>query len=472
MPTVPRLDLTGTVPGALPGVRQTSVASPELFGAAGAKDVAFGEALGRATDPLAKIALEEAEKNAVAKVQEARNELGNRTLDFITKAKTEETGPLAAGATTRFRDWHAKQVEEISKNLTGEDQKRAFTQAAGQHALASRGEVGTFELAETRKYQDATFKSTVDNKINEGANAVTAFAYDTAKKELLQNFEAFAATRKFDDAQRADYQRNLLTEFHARRIGILASQRPLEALAYFKANSAEIDVKERPELEARAKKAGDEQAGLDSVTTLMETMGPKGPMDAFKYDEMDTKLREQFKDNPAALRLARAELAHRAQYFNAEQKQVTDKAASTVLDAYNKGMPPSQLRKLPEWQSTSPAWQLEFNKMQESVAASRESRAAAAESRAYTREQRAESALVKDQRANTWRMMDPSFLVTMTDNEVLALQPKIGLANVEDLMRSKRALAAGGDKLKEAQVDHDMFVASAIKAGVLSATLR
>lgn len=467
MLTTPRLDYEGTVGRALPGPQQSSVASPEMMGGAEAqRDARFGTGMMQAGKELAAVAIDMAEKENTAKVQAARTELGNRTLDYLAKAKKEEVGANAAGATTRFRDWHNKQVEELTKGLTNSEAQRAFGIIAAQHGLSSRGEVATFELGETKRYQKETNVAAINNKIDEGANAVTEFAVQEARKEALRNAEIAIRQEGMDAAQAKQYQRGVLTEFHGRRIHVLAVQNPQAAMDYYKANFDEIDAKARPQLEELAKKAGAQKLGLDTATGVMDEMGPKTPRDTFEYEKMEKALRDKLKDSPEAFTVASAQLAHRYNVFNADRKATDDRLGSAVARMANQKMTPAQIARTPEFQALSDLQQRTWLEFWKKDALHNEQINAARESRAYTQAMREEAQRTKDFRAATWEYSNPATLSGMSEQAILALTPKIGNQNVDFLMQSKRALSASEDKVREAKMDHEDFLRIAINSGM------
>lgn len=467
MATAPQLEYEGTVGRALPSVQQNSVASPEMMGGAAAqRDARFGAGMMQAGKELAAVAIDMAEKENTAKVQAARTELGNRTLDYLAKAKQAEVGANAAGATARFRDWHNKQVEELTKGLANSEAQRAFGIIAAQHGLSSRGEVATFELGETKRYQKETNVAAINNKIDEGANAVTEFAVREARKEALRNAEIAIRQEGMDAAQAKQYQRGVLTEFHGRRIHVLAVQNPQAAMEYYKANFDEIDAKARPQLEELAKKAGAQKLGIDTATGVMDEMGPKTPRDTFEYEKMEKALRDRLKDSPEAFTVASAQLAHRYNVFNADRKATDDKLGSAVARMANQKMAPAQIARTPEFQALSDLQQRTWLEFWKKDALHNEQINAARESREYTRVMREEAQRTKDFRVATWEYSNPATLSGMSEQEILALTPKIGTQNVDFLMQSKRALSASEDKVREAKMDHEDFLRIAINSGM------
>lgn len=479
MATVPRLDMTGTVGGALPSVRQSSVASPELFGAAANKDIAFGEAITKASDPIARIVLEEAEKNAVARVQEARTELGNRTQSFFEEMRKNNVGAAAAGVTQSFRDWYKKQAEEIGKNLTG-DVQRAFVQQAGQHGLAARGEAANFEHNETVKYRTDTYNRTNDGLVVEAARASTDLAYIDARNSLVANVQARAMTEKWDEKQLEDNMRDALTKMHEARAKTLATDlngaaNPKAALEYIKSvDPKEINPLVRAQLTAGLKSQNDQQAALDRVTDLMTKFMPESKEDPIPFEKIDAALRAEFKDNPEALRAARAEAHFRTTNYNADIQQVEAKSLSALYDMYNNKLSPEAIRKSEEYVNAGPKAKMQFNKMmdddllrREQIAATRASRASAEESRAYTKVMRDAHILERTNLADTLTWLNPDKVRGLPEERIKMLQGQIGLENMVKVHNLWRQVNASGEKMKDAQLDNDTFTALAYNAGIL-----
>ena len=473
MATVPRLDMTGTVGGALPSARQSSVASPDLFASEGAKDVAFGESIARASDPIARIALEEAEKNAVTQVQAARTELGSRTQTYFEEMRKNNVGAAAAGVTQAFRDWHKKQAEEIGKGLTG-DVQRAFVQQAGQHGLAARGEAANFEHGETVKYRADVYKRTNDGFVQEGANAKEEMALIVAKDGLRASVRARGLTEKWDEKQLESNMRDELTRFHRERADVLSKTDPQAALRYLSGvDPKELDASTLAKMKAEMKPATDAQLALDTTNEVLAANRPAGKNDPMMFEKIDVELRKRFSNNPQALQMARAEARQQIAVYNAEVEQVQNKSLASAWEAFNSGASLAAIAKQPFFKDLAPKAQNDFREsvlrqqtLHEQRAAAAAGRLNAEEERAWRQAERQDLITTRSQRAKTYELSSEEVLRATTYERLYAQTGSLGRENVEWLASRKKALETSPDKAREAKLDEQTFQAMAINAGL------
>ena len=154
------------------------------------------------------------------------------------------------------------------------------------------------------------------------------------------------------------------------------------------------------------------------------------------FDAPRAALRAEFKDNPEALRAARAEAHFRTSNYNADIQQIEAKSLSAMYDMYNNKMSPEAIKKSEEYVNAGPKAKMQFNKMmdddllrREQIAATRASRASAEESRAYTKIMRDAHILERTNLADTLTWLDPNKVRGLPEERIKMLQGQIGLEN-------------------------------------------
>lgn len=467
MPNVPTYDTPQVAATALPGVRQESAATPALLGGAGEAQQNTGAGLMAAGTGIAAVAYQMQQKEDLQKVQDASADYGKRVLDWRMEMEQKRTGAAASGAVTDFSDFHKQTVEEISKSLGNETQRRAFQVMAAKNGLTVRHDVGTFEIAQMRRANADADKANATNYINQGAVAITPEAADEAKRLLVNSTEAYLATQNTTPELRSAIVTERLTEFHKQRIQTLARDNPAAATEYYKANEKEIAGSQRAEIGEFANKATSAAVGGDAAQAVFDKFArPRG--EAMPLDEMAAALRNDpaLKKNPDALKVALATVKDMA----AERDKATHDIQAAGTAKVNKmlmdGRPLSQVMRTPEWAALNGTEQRKITEHEEGIAAQRESRAAARESRAFTAEQRREFQLNNAGLETMMRLSNPDALVAMSRDDVINLRTTIGTQNAISLLNKWDAFTKNGTVLSEAKVDDNQFKKFAQKAGL------
>lgn len=271
MPQVPTYDQSQVQPQALPSARQQSVASPSLFGERSAQITQLGTALTQAGADFLSLETAAQERDNLEKTQAAEAEYKRRMLDYQVQAQQNEIGAAAEGATKRFGEWHDKQIEEISRGLGNDAQRKVFSRIATTTGLAGRHEIATFEVSEKSKAGVAAYEASVANNINLGAIALTPESREYYRTRVENDTRAFAATRKMGEDVSQRLLDMKLAEYHAHVIqNIVNKGDPLGAEAYFTANKGEIlDVKLRESVEAVLKAGTVKEVAQRTATKLI-----------------------------------------------------------------------------------------------------------------------------------------------------------------------------------------------------------
>lgn len=463
MPTVPLYNTAQVEDRALPGARVESVGTPELFGSQGDTALKMGAGMMAAGTGLDAIALDMQRKDNLQKVQAATTDYGERVLNWRMEAEKNRTGAAAAGVVGDFSDFHKQTIEEISKGLGNDQQRQAFLLMANKAGLAQRHDVGTFEVAQTRKANASADVAAADNFINQGAAAITSEAALEAKSSLINSTRAYLATQNVTKEVEQAVIAERLTKFHAQRIQQLARTDPDSAAVYFKNNEGEIAGSQRAEIGAFADKATAASLGGRMAQDVWTTMGPKNDGDVSRVDQMAAKLREDLKDKPQALQVALTTLHSMDAERDKGVKAADDGAKARVNLMLLKGTPMAEVMRTPEFAALKDPRSVVLH--EEQIGAARESRAAARESRAYTAEARADHQRYVNGLDATMKLSNPDALVAMSRDEVINLLPTLGRENTMSLLNKWDSYTKNGTLLSEAKIDNNQFNTFATSAG-------
>ncbi len=451
MARVPTYDQPQVAEQALPGARRESVASPGLIGSAADSEVALGTAATNAGTGITAVAYHMQQKDNLRQVQDATVDYGKRLQDFQIKAQEERIGAAAKGLVTDFSDWHTKQMAEIATKLGNDAQREAFTVMARKSGLATRHNIATFEIGETRKANIAAFEGSVANNINLGATSVTPEATATFKDNVVADTKAFAAASNLPpEAEQAMLTKNL-TEFHAQKIQQLARVDPAAATSYFEANKAEIAGSRQAEIGDFAQKATAEKMGTDAAGEIWAKVGPTKGLDV-----MEEAARERFKNDPFTLKATIASLRERTQAFDKGNAERVDNVAAAVNMAVMKGASVTQIRAMPEFIALSSMGGAGA-KMALSISDHAENKAYTATLRATANEARQQQILQRRGMAAYLDYSNPDKLASMSEAQIVNLLPTLGNDLTSHLMTQKRGLVKTTDKIVEARMDQQDF---------------
>ncbi len=453
MPTVPDYGGPRVAEAPLPNTRLTAEASP----------AAFGVPTGLDLSSVQRVAVDIWERERVKQNQVAALEADNKAQSIAQQLFLDpEQGALfrrgkeAIPAGDRaFADLD-KGIGEISSSLANDEQRLQFQRLANSLRLSYRQRVSEHVAGELRAYDDEQVKQGTDKRVN---NAIATD--DPAERQrLLGEIRAL-----YRDKARRDGVDPDVSEFTQAQIAqatstihVGAIQRMITAgndagaKAYFEQNRAGILGKSLAEIEQQVKVASTDGEGARAATAVWGEFGPKNPADPVKIATMEDEVRRRLGDNQPVIKAAIAELRTRREAHNAQQAEMTAANKAAVLGAYNQGTPLAKLKLMPEYLALDGGDQEEI--VQHVV------------DRGYALQQRAfaENPSPK-QYATYWEMSEPKALAAMSENQILALQPRIGLKLTNDLMERKRAFKPPRD-IGEAKVDEDLFNGIAENAGL------
>lgn len=241
MPRIPTYDDFQVNPQPLAAPRVTSEGAVAAAQGQGRAAIALGTGALNAGDSLVDLAVRIQERDNVEKVQAAQAAYGEQVLGWMQDAKANRVGHKAEGVTKDFDEWHAKTSSEISAGLKNQRQRKAFDLLARKAALASRSEIGGFELGEKKKAGLAAYNAANTNAVNTAATAASPELLALQRQNILNSIATQGAVQGWGEEETQAEKGKWLTALHLQRISNMVARNPTGAREYFEANKAEID---------------------------------------------------------------------------------------------------------------------------------------------------------------------------------------------------------------------------------------
>ena len=240
MAKIPVYETGQTRTADLPNVRQTSIASPELFVASsGARGVAeLGEGMMKAGVAGMKYAgdLQEKENIAVGKQREA-NILG-KLSGFELQGKQKQ-GLNAATLPSLSDDYYDQVLKEETEGLN--DQQKAIVEnIALRHKPSFTNSMYAHAAEQINKAQEASFKSSLE--AYQSRAAANPAAAPELNKELDRTLQAWGQIKGLDKETLDRAKIEEKTKLHMAVLGTLEQSGDIDAMkGYFYSNIKEID---------------------------------------------------------------------------------------------------------------------------------------------------------------------------------------------------------------------------------------
>ena len=256
----------------LPNVKQSSVASPELFvGMSGARNLAeAGEGLAKAGVAGMKYASELQEKEDLAVIKKAESEFLTDITSFELQGKQKQ-GLNAATLPSQADDYYDEAAKKYSETMN-DRQKAVFGNVVARHAPSFKNSMYAHSAAQINKAQEDSFKSAIESYQSRAA-ANPASAADL-NKELDRTLSAWGQIKGLDAAtlERAKIEEK--TKLHTAVISSLEQAGDMDAAkGYFYSNIKEIDgtkqveIKKAIETSDRSRKV---QAFADDIINVQK----------------------------------------------------------------------------------------------------------------------------------------------------------------------------------------------------------
>lgn len=471
MPSVPQYDQLQVQARALPGARQESVASSELFGIAAREQIRTGEALQRAGGGLAELAGKMQDRQNADMLFQRESVLKDELIQFDTEQRSKKGAAALAdgGITKQANDWFVERVSKHSASLENDVQKKLFAQTADKLRLQTVDSFSKHQANEARtsvtESTNATIKSSIDRA---AANSSDWTVMESERAEIDKRLAVLAQLNGYDGntpeqkAIRDGKRGEMLTTMHKQVLQSLVKENPKGALAYFEKYKDDIDGSQRAEIGEFAKKATSTSVGDGTADAIWQADKPKSRTDPVTLDTMETKLRETLKGNDDAIKVGIAGLRERASAYRDQRKEESISLEAGVNSLIMKGMSTSQILRSPEYLKLSSQAPEEARKIDTFLENKDYMRGA----RADQAEARKERRLHRDTLTKTLQLSDPDALVGLKREEVVNLLPVLGTESTQALLNRWDSLTKNESKLREARIDKQDFDALALQSGL------
>jgi len=378
----------------------------------------------------------------VSHEQERRNL--SAAEDAFTKARQEQidlaSGPEGylnqRGESALKPDFHKQyldkfdgKVQKITNGLQNTEQQDLFK----KRAAISRMQVSEGLLNHTMQQDEVVSKQrylgtlSVEQKAAQ-MNALNPSELGLSLVRVRESVKAQAERNDWPPELAKAEEEKQVSAIHETVIDTMIQQGyDLNAQQYYDGVKKTLSVDATERIDKKVKSATTDGKAVRSVDKVWSEVGPMNINDPVKVFSMESKIREILNDDPTTQKAAIAELRIRVAGFNAQQSEVRASNVSYVMDKYNKGTSLANLKKLPEF-SELPGE--EQTRIIEHIT-----------DRGYTMEQRArvdkERADNPDAQSIYWGIRDSTQIDSLSDNEILALQPHIGTHLVDSLMQER-----------------------------------
>lgn len=170
MPSVPTYDSPQVETAPLPGVRQSSVASPGLLGAGAAQQADLGKNLMQAGTGIGNVAYKLQERENADMLFRSETSLKDEYLKFEQDVR-QRKGQNAWGVTTDAEKWFAEQEKKYSDGLENPVQRQLFSQSITKLRQSAMGSISQYEAGERRRSLEESAQASIVGSINLAAAA-------------------------------------------------------------------------------------------------------------------------------------------------------------------------------------------------------------------------------------------------------------------------------------------------------------
>jgi len=447
------------------GVSRLQLSTPRR-GAEAQAEIQFGQVITGLGDTVTALALKEK-----ARIDEAQTEEGfsNYQKGLLELEYGKENGfvNVVGGNAVKqplSEDYRAKRegiAKQIRDGLGSDTQRVAFDKRARIADRQFDARLYRHVADQSRAYQDSVSEGLMATE-----RASAALNWDQPgqiQMSLLRTdmeIERQARLKGMDDVDVINQQKRIAgTLIHADVIGQMLSQgKDSAAAAYYNQFKSELTPEAIVLLGNKVKSATVDGESIRGADTAWGYLGPKGPDDPVRLDLMETWLRDRYKNNPAEMKAAIADVRSRAV---AHKDGVTEMKASNeadVLQQYHDGADLATLQTLPSYQALDGEAKI---KLRDYIV-----------NRGWTEQQhaRSEASFREGAKATAgfstyWELSNPQVLNTLSEAQILKLEPSIGQTLTQELMQAKRKLNSP-EAVKAATMDAESFNVIAANAGM------
>lgn len=472
MPTVSR-PVRQVRTAAIPGVRRTAAETPESLGAGLARaEGQTAEAAANLGDVVSRLGVstyteiqrQERQRAHDVAMLEADNALTKWTNDRLYNPEggaLTKKGKAAQALPEEVDGDFEKTASEIGATLSTPEQRAAFEQLKLRHQIGLDTVLKRHVFAEMTAFEKQELDAKLENTVGTvSANALDPKAAVAALTDGLTALRRSAERLGYGPEELLQRETALTTRAHVGAIEqLLALGNDKAAVAYFEGFKGQIAGDAQAKIVAAIDAGTTAAEGVRSSDQIWNELGPKGESDPVNIDAMETAAREQHKDDPKVLTATLQRLRERKAGVDAGRADRKEAIAGDLWKAVAQGASLSDIQRMPQYLAAPGALQVQVSEHVVDRAEQQASRKLTGATRGEQQKEQAGWAML-------WHYDDPAVLSKMTDNQVLALLPDLGVDHVNRLMQKKRAYEKSDDTVRAATIDSELFKSVAVGAGM------
>jgi hypothetical protein len=474
MPRLPTADDMGQRPVGSPkgGIAQLNLKTQQRGQEAQAL-VQFGQSLKGVGDSLARLAAKEKAELDAARAEETTSELLDKYLEFEYGSEGQEgfTQVLTGDAVKRklAEEYKAKREEtkkSLREGLANDDQKRAFDQRANVADRQFDARVYRHVAEQSRAYQGV---------VSEGVRAterrMAALNWDQPGQielSILRTHMEVERKARLDgldperqgDRQVIDTLKVIAeTQIHADVVDqMILTGKDSAAAAYYEAIKEKLTPEAIITLGSKVDASTTDGEAIRGADMAWEAAGPQEPNDPVRLDIMEKMLRERYASDPKVMKAAIQDLRSRAQAHDDGQREFAAGNQAQVLSAFHDGATLKDVQSMPEYWELDGEQRIKLRDYMTNAGWSEQQRA-------RSEHEYIEGLKSKHGFRRYWELSNPRVLSTMSENQIWALEPELGLKLTSDLIANKAKLSSPA-KVMEATIDTELFNTIASDAGL------
>lgn len=298
MAEIPLYDRNVASPNALPGVRQSSVASPGLLARPGAEVQETGQAIQRSAAVFQRLQQEEQEKEDLDRVMTAEAGVLSEFSEYRNSVRETRRGVNAANLGKDTAEWWNKKLGEYTQTMS-DRQRAAFQQRLQRTRLSAVENMADFEAGELRTQRElsrtAATAAAITDAVGYVGTAQQAGMINDAKGRILGALRAAAATEGWNTEHEALKTREALHNLHTQVLQRLAAEEggAEKVAAYFEANKGEMDPASSDKLFELVGQAKARDKAASAVDTLLAGAKTEGEGLEWIRQNLEGEAREQ-----------------------------------------------------------------------------------------------------------------------------------------------------------------------------------
>lgn len=386
-------------------------------------------------------------------------ELDHELVTDPEKGALRVRGLEALGSNKRVLEQFDKRAGEIELAIVSSPAKQAFRRARDHRRTSIVGRLNAHGMRELEQHSVREAEASLEMSVQHGiANAQDLPSVAEAVGRLEAAAAHVADARGLGPEARAALLSEKRTALHAGVIErLLVNDQDRNARVYLEEVRDQIAGPALAELERRVDVASTAATGLRAAEALWSEHGPQSDADPIHLDRMESAARAQFANDPKTLDATIRYLRERKVGVDASRKDREEATAGALWSVVAQGGSLEQLRRMPQYLAAPARLQLQVTTELLRRDEHKANRAYLDESRAFTRTQRAEQERERQGVGMYWHYSRPDVLAQMSDHQVLALIPDLGVDHVNRLLATKRELGRSELTVREATVDREVL---------------